>query len=98
MRSVIAEPSLDTREVKMKFTQFRKVKTTTDVVSGILNWICPECGGRMGGRGKEFKCQGECQTDWRLIWAACCRGSSVNVSAGAKGNLLAYLEGKPVLL
>ena len=68
MRSVIAEPSLDTREVKMTFTQFSKVKTTADVVSGIVNWICPECGGRMGGRGKEFKCQGECQTDWRLIW------------------------------
>ena len=76
MRCAIAEQSLDTREVKMTFTRFSNVKTTTDVVSGILNWICPECGGRMGGRGKEFKCQGECQTDWRLIWervVAVCR-------------------------
>ena len=39
-----------------------------DVISGILNWVCPGCGGRMGGLGKEFKCQGECLTDWRLIW------------------------------
>ena len=39
-----------------------------DVISGILNWVCPGCGGRMGGPGKEFKCQGECLTDWRLIW------------------------------
>jgi hypothetical protein len=39
-----------------------------DVISGILNWVCPECGGRMGGRAKEFKCQGECLTDWRDIW------------------------------
>jgi tRNA(Ile2) C34 agmatinyltransferase TiaS len=52
----------------MTFTRLNSVKTTTDVVSGILNWICPECGGRMGGQGKEFKCQGECQKDWRLIW------------------------------
>jgi hypothetical protein len=22
----------------------------------------------MGGLGHEFKCQGECQKDWRLIW------------------------------
>src|SRR5580704_12016882 len=39
-----------------------------DIISGILNWVCPECGGRMGGRTKEFKCQGECLTDWRDVW------------------------------
>jgi hypothetical protein len=22
----------------------------------------------MGGLGREFKCQGECQTDWRHVW------------------------------
>jgi tRNA(Ile2) C34 agmatinyltransferase TiaS len=38
------------------------------VVSGILNCVCPECGGRMGEAGKEFKCQGKCQTDWRRAW------------------------------
>jgi tRNA(Ile2) C34 agmatinyltransferase TiaS len=43
-------------------------KTTSDVVSSIANWVCPECGGRMGGHGKEFKCQGECQRDWRAFW------------------------------
>ena len=45
-----------------------KVAGGADVISGILNWVCPRCGGRMGGRGKEFKCQGECLTDWRLLW------------------------------
>jgi|HubBroStandDraft_6_1064221.scaffolds.fasta_scaffold16515_4 tRNA(Ile2) C34 agmatinyltransferase TiaS len=40
----------------------------TEVVSNILNWICPECGGRMGGEGLEFKCRGKCQTDWRGLW------------------------------
>lgn len=52
----------------MKQISLSTGKTAVDVVSGILNWVCPECGGRMGGRGKEFKCQGECQTDWRRIW------------------------------
>jgi hypothetical protein len=43
-------------------------QTSEDIISGILNWVCPECGGRMGGRRKEFKCQGECRTDWRDLW------------------------------
>jgi hypothetical protein len=30
------------------------LRTTHELVSGILNLICPECGGRMGERGKEF--------------------------------------------
>lgn len=54
----------------------------TAVVSSILNWVCPECGGRMGGRGKEFKCQGMCQTDWRQIWE---RGLSVRSEGARKG-------------
>lgn len=57
----------------MGLLRWKSVKGT-DVVSSILNWVCPECGGRMGGRGKEFRCQGECQTDWRQIWE---RGLSV---------------------
>jgi hypothetical protein len=47
---------------------WRTIKETADVISGILNWVCPECAGRMGGRGRESKCQGECQMDWRPIW------------------------------
>jgi hypothetical protein len=43
-------------------------QTSEDIISGILNWVCPECGGRMDGRTKEFKCQGECLTDWRDVW------------------------------
>ena len=52
----------------MAFIGFSSFKATTEVVSSILNWICPECGGRMGGRGKEFKCQGKCRMDWRQVW------------------------------
>lgn len=51
----------------MRLTSWTKVMSA-EVLSGILNWVCPACGGRMGGRGKEFKCQGLCQTDWRPVW------------------------------
>jgi tRNA(Ile2) C34 agmatinyltransferase TiaS len=52
----------------MELIKWSIVKGSVDMVSSILNWVCPECGGRMGGRGKEFKCQGVCLTDWRQIW------------------------------
>lgn len=52
----------------MAFIQLSSLRETTEVLSSILNCICPECGGRMGGPGKEFKCQGKCQIDWRPIW------------------------------
>ena len=64
----IVHHSHGTDEVNMAFIRLSSVKATADVVSSILNWICPECGGRMGGLGKEYKCQGKCQTDWRLTW------------------------------
>ena len=52
----------------MQLMRWSTVRASADVISDILNWICPECGGRMGGRGQEFRCQGECLTDWRPIW------------------------------
>jgi len=52
----------------MQLTRWGNPKTSADVMSGILNCVCPECGGSMGRDGREFKCQGECQTDWRQIW------------------------------
>jgi tRNA(Ile2) C34 agmatinyltransferase TiaS len=52
----------------MQLTRWGSGKTNADVMSGILNCVCPECGGSMGGAGREFKCQGECQTDWRQVW------------------------------
>ena len=52
----------------MQFIRSGTAKTSADVISGILNCVCPECGGSMGRVGREFKCQGRCQTDWREIW------------------------------
>jgi hypothetical protein len=57
------------REVHMQLMNRTIVVGSADVISGILNWVCPDCGGKMGGRGKEFKCQGECMTDWRPTWS-----------------------------
>ena len=45
-----------------------QVMVSSEVISGILNCVGPDCGGSMGGAGKEFKCQGKCQTDWRPLW------------------------------
>jgi hypothetical protein len=39
-------------------SELSSFKCSAELVSNILNWVCPECGGRMGGRGQEFKCQG----------------------------------------
>jgi hypothetical protein len=36
----------------MRFIRLSAIKATADVVSGILNWVCPECGGRMGASGE----------------------------------------------
>src|SRR6266481_10226165 len=70
------------REVRMQLMSRTIVVGSAGVISGILNWVCPGCGGRMGGRGKEFKCQGECLTDWRLTWE---RILSLEFNARSKG-------------
>jgi hypothetical protein len=62
LRSLVDQTLLVRR--KMALLRWSSFKETADLVSSILNWVCPECGGRMGGHGYEFKCQGECQTDW----------------------------------
>lgn len=68
-RMWIAEPKeLDICEVGMQFTRCGTMRSGADVLSGILNCVCPECGGRMGERGREFRCQGECHQDWRQAW------------------------------
>ena len=42
----------------MQVTRWGINKASSEVMSGILNCVCPECGGSMGGAGREFKCQG----------------------------------------
>src|ERR1700733_3339842 len=62
----------------MAFIRLSRFKASAEVVSSILNWVCPECGGRMGGRGSEFQCQGECQMDWRQFWERSRSGAQVD--------------------
>ena len=38
----------------MQTTTMAAPPVSADYLSAILNWVCPECGGRMGGRSKEF--------------------------------------------
>ena len=45
---------------------------SADYISAILNWVCPECGGPMGGRSKEFLCRSRCGRDWRSVWEISC--------------------------
>jgi len=63
----------------MELMMRQSVRAMAEVMSGILNWVCPDCGGRMGGPGKELMCQGKCQTDWRQVWEG-------HVSSGIGGN------------
>lgn len=49
-------------------TSHGQLRLSAKLLSAIRNLVCPECGGPMGGRSKEFKCQGECGTDWRSVW------------------------------
>jgi hypothetical protein len=39
-----------------------------ELLSAIMNLVCPECGGPMGGRSEEFQCRGQCQSDWHPEW------------------------------
>jgi len=52
----------------MQTTVMATPSVSADYLSAIVNWVCPECGGRMGGRSKEFQCQGRCGKDWRSVW------------------------------
>ncbi len=54
--------------VTARTTASKYVQVSTNWISAIRNLVCPECGGRMGGRMKEFQCQGQCGTDWRPVW------------------------------
>jgi tRNA(Ile2) C34 agmatinyltransferase TiaS len=52
----------------MENVELTTLRTSADLISSILNWVCPECGGRMGGLGNEFMCHGKCKINWRPVW------------------------------
>src|SRR5580704_6818894 len=61
-RGQAVDGSLPFMEVDMQ------IMVGSEVISSILNCVCPDCGGSMGGTGEEFRCRDECQTDWRPLW------------------------------
>ena len=75
----------------MQFIKLTTDRASADVISGILNGVCPDCGGRMGGPGREFNCQGECRKDWRQVWERThsagldCRSNKATSSSHTKG-------------
>ena len=64
-----------------------------DYISAIRNWVCPECGGPMGGRSREFHCHGRCGRDWRSVWESASIEPKRKIAIMAAQNLVASLPG-----
>jgi tRNA(Ile2) C34 agmatinyltransferase TiaS len=52
----------------MQVMRSAAIGVSSELMSDILNCVCPDCGGSMGCAGRVFKCLGKCQRDWREIW------------------------------
>jgi hypothetical protein len=39
-------------------------ESNTQIISSIINLVCPQCGGRMS----EFQCEGRCRRNWLTEW------------------------------
>jgi|SRR6266853_196442 hypothetical protein len=59
----VADRSSSFEEVYMQVKRCGTARASPEVISGILNCVCPDCSGSMGGAGRAFECQGECQRD-----------------------------------
>jgi hypothetical protein len=69
-----------------------------DHISAIRNWVCPECGGPMGGRSQEFQCHGRCGRDWRSVWESASIEPKRKIAITAAQNLVASLSGASSLI
>src|SRR4029077_18927100 len=49
----------------MQVMRSAAIGVSSELMSDILNCVCPDCGGSMGCDGRAFKCLGKCQRDWR---------------------------------
>ena len=52
----------------MQLMRLGTVGLSSEAISGILNCVCPDCGGSMGGAGKEFKCRENVRRIGVLLW------------------------------
>ena len=39
-------------------------ESNAQIISSIINMVCPQCGGRMS----EFQCEGRCRRNWLAEW------------------------------
>jgi hypothetical protein len=39
-------------------------ESNAQIISSIINLVCPQCGGRMS----EFQCEGRCHRNWLAEW------------------------------
>ena len=39
-------------------------ESSSQIISSIINLVCPQCGGRM----TEFQCDGRCRKNWLTEW------------------------------
>lgn len=59
----IFKRSLD-RRVSMSTFDILPGESNAQIISSIINLVCPQCGGRMS----EFQCEGRCYRNWLAEW------------------------------
>jgi len=55
--------SLNRRAI-MRTADTRPGESNAQIISSIINLVCPQCGGRMS----EFQCDGRCSRNWLAEW------------------------------
>jgi len=48
----------------MKTLDVMPAESSANLISSIINLICPQCGGRMS----EYQCEGRCRRNWFMEW------------------------------
>lgn len=49
----------------MKTLDVMPGESSANLISSIINLVCPQCGGRMS----EYQCEGRCRRNWFMEWA-----------------------------
>jgi hypothetical protein len=52
------------RRLIMNFVEELPGESNANIISSIINLVCPQCGGRM----MEFQCGGRCRRNWLPEW------------------------------
>ena len=48
----------------MKTFETMPCESNANIISSIINLVCPQCGGRMS----KYKCKGRCRRNWFMEW------------------------------